>query len=799
LRIGRLKLSFRTRLVLTAVILVSAIELATVVPVLSEFKRHQVLEADERLDRADFLYDEYLEHRRLQLTMALEALLHDSPFRAAVAEGDQHAVESMLHEHVRRADRASDLAAGVFDAQGRNVAGFGGGRALWPGAAMQRHAGDAVVDEAVASVEFIDGRPYHAVTVALGGSRPMAWVTLAAPIDAGFAAELGRRTTLETTIVGFDGAGKQIYASTIAGDQRAAAMRAIRLGNEADTPPGVSGNAAWITRLRPYAGEADGLYVALQLPVIEMAARFAGVRNTVGLLALGALLLSTGAAVWLSSKVTRPVQRLVAAAGRMADGIYGQAISVQSNDEFAVLAQGFNTMQEAIASREQRIVHMAHHDSLSGLPTREIVVSELRDAIDTSTRLAVVNFVLHGFDELASSLGYRIADRLVQLVAGRLRDQLQERQILGHLNRQEFVVVLPEANLEDAQAFVLAIQHLLRSGLSVGDADISLQIRAGVALCPQHGENASELLRRAGIARGPASHHLGSVGVYEPGQEEKTLERIRIVSDFPRALVSGELWVEYQPKVGCESGDLRGAEALCRWHHPRFGLLPPDEFVDAIEQAGSISQLTRWVLAEAVATLSEWRRHGVFTSMSINISANDLIDDYLPAYLDRLCFREDIQPGRITLEVTESAIMHDARRSLAVIAALREAGFRIAIDDFGTGHSALAQLKRMSVDELKIDKSFVLNIADRRDEAVVRTAIELAHQFGLTAVAEGVENEACRIRLQQLGCDVVQGFLHAKAMRAREFLAWARARPDGQGADILKLVRTGEQRRRARG
>jgi EAL domain-containing protein (putative c-di-GMP-specific phosphodiesterase class I) len=403
--------------------------------------------------------------------------------------------------------------------------------------------------------------------------------------------------------------------------------------------------------------------------------------------------------------------------------------------------------------------------------------------------------VLHRFDELASSLGHRTADRLIQLVAGRLRDRLRDGELLGHLNHQEFVVVLPDADYDQAEDYVRDLKAMLRSGLAVGNANISLQIRAGISLFPEHGINASELLRCAGIARGHASHRLGSVGVYEPGQEERSLELIQIVGDFPRALANQELWVEYQPKIDCESLAVTGAEALARWHHPKLGRLAPDTFVEAIEQAGGISQLTRWVLEEAAATLARWRSQGLAISMSVNISPDDLVDRYLPPFLESLCQRHGIEPQSLTLEVTESSIMHDVESSLAVIDAIRRFGSRVAIDDFGTGHSALAQLKRLHVDELKIDKSFVLNIADQRDEAVVRTAIELAHKFGLTAVAEGVEDEACLTRLKQLGCESAQGFFISRSLPADEFVAWARAFATGGGADIVSLIGEGEKAR----
>jgi diguanylate cyclase (GGDEF)-like protein len=790
MRLRAPRLKFRTKVVLLAAILVTAIQLATLFPVLNEARGWQQNQADRSVELAGVVFDEYMRRRNELLTLNVSTIVLDYPFREAVGKDDVPTMESILANH---AERAHLETAAVFELDGTHIASVGGGKALWPWAAKEQFDADPNDIEPVISIGFIDGQPYHAVTLPVGVPRPAAWATLGLPIDTAFVEEIKRLTGLDSTIVGFGIGSKRIYATTLAEDEREAALADVHLGDSPNAEVPLSEAAGWLTELRPYLEEADGIYVALQLPITGVLADYGVMRNefvaTFGI----ALLITIAAAIWLSSMVTSPIGRLVDAVRRMAEGIYSQKIEVRSQDEFAVLAQGFNSMQEAIANREQDIVHMAHHDSLSGLPTREIIVSEIRDAIADTDQLAIINFVLHRFDELASSLGHRTADRLIQLVAGRLRDRLEDGELLGHLNHQEFVVVLPEADLEQAEDYVRDLQAMLRSGLAVGNANISLQIRAGISLFPDHGVNASELLRCAGIARGHASHRLGSVGIYEQGQEDRSLKLIQIVGDFPRALVNRELWIEYQPKIDCETLAVTGAEALARWHHPRLGRLPPDIFVEAIEQAGGISQLTRWVLEEAAATLSHWGSAGLTLSMSVNISADDLMDTDLPPFLDGLRDRHGIDASALTLEVTESSIMHNVENSLAVIRSIRKLGFRVSIDDFGTGHSALAQLKRLPVDELKIDKSFVLNIDDQRDEAVVRTAIELAHKFGLTAVAEGVETEACLMRLQQLGCESAQGFFISKSMRSEDFVSWARAWKAGEGADIVALIGAGRK------
>jgi EAL domain-containing protein (putative c-di-GMP-specific phosphodiesterase class I) len=313
-------------------------------------------------------------------------------------------------------------------------------------------------------------------------------------------------------------------------------------------------------------------------------------------------------------------------------------------------------------------------------------------------------------------------------------------------------------------------------------------VTAGLSLYPDHATDAAELLQCAAVARNNASHHVAIVGSYEPGQEERSLQLIRIVGDFPEALRNEELELEFQPKIDCRTNELVGAEALVRWQHPSLGRLPPDLFIEAVEQAGSIAHLTRYVLKKAMAECAAWRKSGVDISIAVNISVDDLVDEYLPYFLLEVTSKHELRPSDVTLEVTESAIMHNVQMSLSVVSCMRELGFCVAIDDFGTGQAALSQLKRLPVDELKIDKSFVLNMSNRRDEAIVRTSIELAHQFGLRVVAEGVETPEVLVRLRELGCEYAQGFHVSKPLASAAFLEWAAEWSATSGTGIVELV-----------
>ncbi len=422
------------------------------------------------------------------------------------------------------------------------------------------------------------------------------------------------------------------------------------------------------------------------------------------------------------------------------------------------------------------------------------MISQLRDAITAAPIVSVVSIALDRFDGIVSSLGHRAGDEVIKLTAGLLRTRLDAGQILGHLSGHEFLLALPGYDAQAATHWVEYLEDQLRAGVRLGIANMSLQATAGIACYPEHSRDAAELCRRASSARSDALMRHEQVAVYRLGQEDRSLQLIRIVGDFPQAIRNNELRLSFQPKLNCSTGDIYGAEALVRWQHPELGLLMPDAFVGAIEQAGGIAHLTRWALREAVARCSAWRDQGVTLAVAVNISVDDLVDEYLPYYLLDIVKQHRMQPDELTLEVTESAIMHNVHKSLAVVSCIHELGFRIAIDDFGTGQSALAQLKRLPVDEIKIDKAFVMSLDDRKDEAIVRTTIELAHQLGLSVVAEGVETDEVLERLIGLGCEYAQGYGIAKPLPAPEFLPWLAQWRAGEAAGVVPFVPRGDGR-----
>ena len=773
---------FRHKILLLAVALVVTTQLVMLFPVLDLIERDSEAQAERTVGLAGVLFDEYMHNREETLLRTANLLVSDFPFKQAVASGaDEATMRSLLHNHASRVE-ASVVA--LLDLEGNvEVSATADGRQI---PSFPKISVAAFEEGKRHRVTTIGGVPYQTVTVPLRAPDLRNWVMLGFPIDDELATHLKDLTSLDVSFISLSGIAPRVLSSTLPDGAQAEALTGLdaQRGDVQRTGTGTGGH---VSLMRPFTTGTDDVFVAMQLPESVATESYRRVRNFLFAITAFSLLLAITGSFWLSKTVTRPVQDLANAARRMREGVYNEPIDVRTADEFGELAGSFNAMQQAIADREHRIVHQAHHDSLSGLPNRELAVSQLRAALERHERLAVVSLGLDRINGIVSSLGHRAGDEVVKLAAAALRARLGETEVLGHLSAHEFVVGLPGRDAREAVEWIEMQCDALRAGVRVSNANISLQVTGGVACFPEHSEDAAELCRRASSARSAAHARHETAAVYRLGQDDRALQQMRIVGDFPRALRDGELRLWVQPKLDLKTNEIYGAEALVRWQHPELGLLFPDAFIPAVEQAGSIAHLTRWVLREAIARCAAWRNQGVMLGIAVNISVDDLTDEYLPYFLLEHVQKHQLAPHTLTLEVTESAIMHNVQKSLAVVNCIHELGFRLAIDDFGTGHSALTQLKRLPVDELKIDKAFVTRSDDAKDDAILRATIDLAHELGLNVVAEGVEDDAAIARLAALGCEHAQGYGIGKPMPYEQLLPWLAQRRSAGRPSVVAL------------
>jgi diguanylate cyclase (GGDEF)-like protein len=420
--------------------------------------------------------------------------------------------------------------------------------------------------------------------------------------------------------------------------------------------------------------------------------------------------------------------------------------------------------------------HQALHDTLTGLPNRTLLHARVQQAIDdaraTDASVALLVIDLDRFKEVNDTFGHQYGDILLQEIGPRLQDVLGPADTIARLGGDEFAVLLPEACAVQAERVARRILSALDRSFSISDYLVDVGGSIGIALSPQHGVDSDGLLRRADVAMYVAKRSNRGYATYALDLDQHSPDRLALVGELRRAIDSNELVLEYQPKVNLRTGCCVGVEALIRWHHPQRGMIPPDQFIPLAEQTGLIKNVSRWVLNAALRQSREWLSAGVNMPIAVNLSMRDLHDADLPETVADLLHHWQVPPSQLLVEITENGLMADPTRALQTITALRVLGLRIAIDDFGTGYSSLAYLKRLPVDELKIDRSFIRDLAsDDDDLAIVRSTISLGHDLGLSIVAEGIEDAGTWDLLRRVGCDVAQGYFMGRPMRADALLA----------------------------
>jgi diguanylate cyclase len=447
------------------------------------------------------------------------------------------------------------------------------------------------------------------------------------------------------------------------------------------------------------------------------------------------------------------------------------------------LAFGLQVLRarERAAAAQATIWRITHFDAVTGLPNRAQLRTLLADMLATARRscrpLALLRLQLERYRDIEEALGDGEAGRLVAAVAAKLKQLVEPDGVLTHVAEDEFAIVLPDAGAEKAGRFAHEILLALAHPAEVAGLLLDTRVHIGMSLHPGHGDDAEVLMRRAGAALGHARRNGGHLATFHGGHESTSVQRIELMADLRRALERDELALFCQPKADVVSRRLHGAEALVRWNHPTRGLMSPADFIPLAESTGMVTPLTYWMLDAVLRHSYGWRRDGQSQPISVNLSPHDFRD---PQLLDRIAGALNTwgaEPGSIEFELTESALMEDPEGALRTLTALKRLDVTLAIDDYGTGYSSLSYLRRLPVDAIKIDQSFVREMTSSKDAAtIVRSTITLAHDLALKVVAEGVEDEPTFDALSELGCDMAQGYCIARPMPASEFLAWARAR-----------------------
>ena len=441
----------------------------------------------------------------------------------------------------------------------------------------------------------------------------------------------------------------------------------------------------------------------------------------------------------------------------------------------------------------ERLRYDAYHDRLTGLPNRRRITDALTESVKVRTPgevVAVLLFDVDGLRTVNESMGHSAGDKLLAEVAERLRSIAGPGALVGRIGGDEFVVTLRAESTEATVQLATQMREQLRGPMVVGSLTLDVDTAAGVAVQPDHGDDPEALLRRAELAANAAKMLPYGVQLFHPALESRAVRRLGLAADLRRALDNGELEVYFQPKVTLSDRHLVGVECLARWQHPAHGEVTPEDFVAVAEHTGQLHRLTEVVLTEGLRRCRDWADAARPLSIAVNLSARTLLDTRFPELVHRLVREYRVSASQVTFEISEAGMLGEIERALPTLYRLRDLGVRLSVDDFGTGASSLSYLRQLPVQEIKIDDSFVQGMAtDSGDLAIVRAVISLAREFGLTVVAEGVESELTLDLLEEMGCEIGQGYLFSRPLPYERLEAWFSAQTEPESTP------TGEVRR----
>ena len=435
-------------------------------------------------------------------------------------------------------------------------------------------------------------------------------------------------------------------------------------------------------------------------------------------------------------------------------------------------------------AHENKLRHLALHDTLTGLPNRLLLKDRLDHALRNARRsndpltLAVLD--LDRFKEVNDTLGHQVGDALLIDVAKRLAESVREGDTVARLGGDEFAVILPRHDdASSAHDVAKRIAAAVREPFSMsGCPALEVGVSIGLAMFPDDAETESKLMQCADVAMYDAKRSATTIERYDPIKDINSVRTLVLSGGLRQAIDQGQLFLVFQPKLDLRSGEIQAFEVLTRWDHPDHGLISPDEFVPQAEQSGNIVPFTRWTLEQTLCYQRRWREDDLDLSLALNLSPRSLHSKEILAFIEALVRDSEITPDQLTLELTETAVMLDPEGAMVSLKRLHDLGLRLSIDDFGTGYSSLSLLRQLPLNEIKIDKSFVENmISHHQDQVIVGSTIDLAHNLGLEVVAEGVETEEQKLKLQEMGCDTIQGFLIAEPISENTLADWTRKVP----------------------
>ena len=707
----------------------------------------------------------------LYLLTSVDTIARDWAFRAAVGQDDRSTLDSVVSNHSRRI--GADMGM-VFNIDGDITANTLQGK-------VDTLALQQLLTTEQPGQPFVfylqRGQDYYFTVVApVKAPVTLGWVCMGYALNEGWVERLEQLTGLQISLLTAYADQLNVFASSLPLDVHPI-LNTLELDVMRDTLPitveVITEPYLSLPSALPRSDNSLPLYALLQQPLAQALQPFRNLWGQLTLVFVLGLLLSLLGAYLIARGITRPVRWLLEAARRISQGDYQAKLPAMGNSEVAELAQGFAQMQAAVADRERAIRYQAFHDPLTQLYNRSGFIEQLNKYIELAEPFAVITLDVTRFREINDTLGHKSGDRLLIAVSQRLQQRLPHKDILVRLGGDEFGIIISAANQRLIGGRLQMLQSIFDAPFQHDGFSLHLSCACGVAIYPEHDDTPVGLLRLSDIAMYQSKAKHQHAIIYTADADQHSVQRLSLMSELRQAIQEGQLVLYYQPQLSLPSQQVQQVECLVRWIHPVHGFIAPDDFISLAEQTGQIHYLTQWVLDTALAQVSVWRQQNWDIRVSVNLSALDLLHPQLIKHIETSLYMHQVSPQHVILEVTESALVEEPDKAILALQQLRDLGITLSVDDYGTGYSSLGQIKTLPVDELKIDKSFVIDFANNAaDRAIVYSSIKLGHELGLKVVAEGVEDDTSLQQLMDAQCDLVQGYYISKPLPHTQLSDW---------------------------
>lgn len=774
--------SFQTKLALFFTVMFLLLQGVTFFTVQQAIVQNIFDQSRDQLVAANRIFASRIQATVNALAEGAQILASDFGFRTAVATNDKPTILSALDNLGSRiaADRVM-----LVNLDYQTVADTGN-----PVAATQNFPFYDLIDRAeeedrAESFAVLDGAIYELVVVPVLAPVPIAWIAIGVEIDTQYAEDFRRESTLPLDVTFATGRPEDGWSATVStlpvtAQQDlpgALAKQSNLVAEEPATLVLAGGDYVSLVETLETPEESAGVNAILQYSLDLALVPYQPLFLVLTILAALAVMVSWIASVAVARGVAKPIRTLDLAARRIQSGTYSDKVMVDQSDEIGRLGETFNQMMDGIAEREAQIEHQSLHDAATGLPNRVCFERRLEESMHGARQdsLTVLLVEIGRVSEINYTLGHETGEDLIRVIGQRLASMVKQGDTVARHSSTMFSILMPGASAADVRPIVDRILRSFDEPVPIAGIQLDVTAAIGEACYPDHGSDARTLLQRADTAIYEAKASSRQFATYDPEADPHKPERLTMMGELRKGLDRGEFQFYYQPKVDITAQKITHVEALVRWIHPERGFMPPDDFIPLAEQTGNIQKLSEWALETAISQSKAWRDAGIEIIVAINLSARDLTNRRLPDQIALLLEKHNVAADQIVLEITESAIMEDRDNAMAVLTALNKMGHILSIDDYGTGYSSMAYLKALPVQEIKIDKSFVLKLAsNKEDEILVRSTIDLGHNLGLKVTAEGVEDEESLNILKKYGCDTGQGYFISKPVPADDIEAFYR-------------------------